>query len=148
MIREDKKLPKDAIRKIPEIVDIVSGDKDIVVLYTFGSLAKGDLKPMSDLDFAVLLTPRLSRKQRFDKHLKLIGIFNHVFRTDEIDLILLNDAPPRFVYRILKEGKILICKKQDEFIDFKEYVVKTYLDFKFFRDRFDRIFLEKVGYYG
>jgi uncharacterized protein len=52
--------------------------------------------PLSDLDFAVLVSSRMSQRERFEKHLDLIGAFNSVFRTDEIDLVLLNDAPLKF----------------------------------------------------
>ena len=148
MIRGELKLPDGAILKIPEIVDVVSEDDDFVALYSFGSLASGNLKPLSDLDFAVLLTRHLTRKQRFDKQLGLIGIFNRIFKTDEIDLILLNDAPARFAFQILKTGKLLACKNQSDLIDFNEYVIKTYLDFNYFRKNFDSAFLKGIGYYG
>ena len=51
MIRENKKLPQDVIGKIPEIVQAISGDPDVVALFCFGSLAEGRLTPLSDLDF-------------------------------------------------------------------------------------------------
>jgi predicted nucleotidyltransferase len=148
MIREGRKLSKDTILKIPEIVDVVSHDEDIVALYSFGSLAEGHLKPLSDLDFAVLLTLRLAKEKRFDRHLSLLGEFNRLFKTDEVDLILLNDAPLRFVYQIQKEGKLLFCRDRTDLGDFNEYVIKTYLDFKYFRESFDRVFLEGIRYYG
>jgi predicted nucleotidyltransferase len=148
MIRENKKLPPDVFGKVPEIVEAISSDLDIAALFAFGSLAEGRLAPLSDLDFAVLLSKRLSRRQRFEKHLALIGVFNSVFRTDEIDLVLLNDAPLKFGHRILKTGKLLHLRNKEELVDFREKVVKLYLDFRFFRDRFDSAFLEGVGYHG
>lgn len=148
MIREGRKLSKDAILKIPEIVKVVSNDEDIIALYSFGSLAKENLNPLSDLDFAVLLTLRLAKEQRFDRHLSLIGEFNRVFKTDEVDLILLNDTPLRFVYQIQKQGKLLFCRDRTDLGRFNEYVVKMYLDFKYFRESFDRVFLEGISYYG
>lgn len=103
---------------------------------------------MSDLDFAVLISRRLNKRQRFEKYLELIGVFNSVFRTDEIDLVVLNDAPLRFCHRILKTGNLLHLGNKRELVDFSEKVVKLYLDFRFFRDGFDRVFLEGVGYHG
>ena len=73
---------------------------------------------------------------------------NSVFRTDEIDLVVLNDAPLRFCHRILKTAKLLHLGNKSELIDFREKTVKLYLDFRFFRDAFDRAFLEGVGYHG
>ena len=71
-----------------------------------------------------------------------------MFRTDEIDLVVLNDAPLKFCHQILKTGKLLHLGNKSELIDFREKTVKLYLDFRFFRDAFDRAFLEGVGYHG
>jgi hypothetical protein len=48
----------------------------------------------------------------------------------------------------LKAGKMLYLGNKRELVDFSEKTVKVYLDFRFFRDGFDRAFLERVGYHG
>jgi predicted nucleotidyltransferase len=148
MIREGRKLPPDVMNRLPELINRISKDKEIVALFTFGSLARGDLKPLSDLDFGILVIPTLDRRQRFDKHLELIGVFNEHFETDEIDLVLMNDAPMRYSYNIIKSGELLFCADSDILRDFIEKSIKLYLDFKYFRDEFDKEFLKGVGYYG
>jgi predicted nucleotidyltransferase len=148
MIREGKKLPKDVQKKLPEIVKAVEADPDVIAFFAFGSLATGPLKPLSDLDFGILLNDRLDKSQRFDKHIQLIGLFNDTFRTDEIDLIILNDATHRMAFQILKTGKMLACRNTAALTDFRERLVKEYLDFKCMRDAFDAVFLEGVGYHG
>jgi len=52
MIREGHKLPKNVIDRIPELIEQIEKDTDVVALYSFGSLATGNLKPLSDLDLA------------------------------------------------------------------------------------------------
>ena len=148
MIREGRKVPSDVTAKVPEIIERVSKDTEIVALYVFGSLATGDLKPLSDLDFGILVNKQLDKEKRFAKHLDLIGLFTKTFRTEEIDLVVMNDAPLRFSYHIIKSGRLLHCADFTELSEFVEKAVKLYLDFKFFRDRFDEAFLEGVGYYG
>jgi len=148
MIREGRKLPLDVTTKVGEIIQIVAADSDVTALYAFGGLAAGVLKPLSDLDFGVLLDNRLDNKQRFDKHIELIGVFNDTFRTDEIDLIIMNDAPIRMVFQILKTGKMLDCRDTGALIDFRDRLVKDYIDFKCMRDAFDAVFLEGIGYHG
>jgi len=148
MIRENKKIPKNIKARIPELVKKIAGDKDIVALYLFGSLAQNEPKPLSDLDFGILLNIRLNKERRLDKHLELIGIFNETFRTDEIDLIVMNDAPIRMAFQILKTGKMLVCKDVRSLTAFRESMVKKYLDFKCMRDAFDAVFLEGIGYHG
>ena len=67
--------------------------------------------------------------------------------TDEVDLVILNDAPDRFAHQILKTGKLLYGNPI-QLTDFIEKVNKQYLDFKPIRDQFDRVFLEGIGYHG
>jgi predicted nucleotidyltransferase len=148
MIREGKKLPKDIADKLPQLADLVSADKDIVALLVFGSLARGELKPLSDIDLGVLLDKRLSKRERFDKHLDLIGRFTDFFRTEEIDLIVLNDAGMRFVVKVLTTGKILFERDRKELVDFYDKSTKIFLDFKYFIDDYNQTFLEGVGYNG
>ena len=87
--------------RLPELIDQISKDKEIVALFAFGSLARGDLKPLSDLDFGIFAIPTLDRKQRFDKHLELIGVFNEHFETDEIDLVLMNDVRAGYFHKLM-----------------------------------------------
>jgi predicted nucleotidyltransferase len=148
MIREGHKLPEDVIDQIPVLIEQIEKDTDIVSLYAFGSLATGDLKPLSDLDFGILVSGKLDKQERFNKHLDLIGIFNEVLKTDEVDLVLMNDASMRFCHNIIKSGKLLYCSSKTELLDFIEKTIKLYLDFRFFRDAFDDTFLKGIGYSG
>ncbi len=148
MIRDGIKLPDNVLEKLPDLIRTLKQHSEVVALYSFGSVAKKELKPLSDLDFAVLLSGQLNKKLRFEKHLELIGIFNTIFRTDEIDLTILNDAAFRFSFVVLKTGRLLYCRNKAELIDLRDQVVKNYLDFKYFRDSFDHTFLKGIGYNG
>jgi uncharacterized protein len=148
MIRNEKKLPEDILTRIQEVITKIADDRDVVALFAFGSIADGHLKPLSDLDFGVLLSDSLGKKDRFTKSINLIGVFNQTLKTDEVDLVILNDDPLLFAYQILKTGKLLYCREEDRLIDFIEETTKLYLDFKPTRDQFDREFLKGVGYYG
>ena len=148
MIREGKKLPADILVKIPTAVAKISGDVDVIALYAFGSSVESKLKPLSDLDFAVLLSESLNRKERFIKSIDLVGIFNEVLKTDEIDLLVLNDNPLRLAYNVIKTGRLILCRDRDRLLNFIEKTIKVYLDFKLVRDNFDKVFLEGIGYHG
>jgi predicted nucleotidyltransferase len=148
MIREGQKLPPNVESRIPLLLDRIAKERDIVALYAFGSLTTGDLKPLSDLDFGILVSGRLDKQKRFDKHLDLLGKFNEVLKTDEVDLVMMNDAPMRFSHNIIKSGKLIYCQNKTELSEFIEKTVKLYLDFRFFRDAFDDTFLKGIGYSG
>ncbi len=76
MIREGRKLPPLVTDRIPDIIEEVSKDSAVVALFSFGSLSKGTLRPLSDLGFSVLVSNNLDPTERFEKHLNLIGLFN------------------------------------------------------------------------
>ena len=148
MIREGIKLDNNVLERLPGLIQAIKQHSEVVALYSFGSAVNNELKPLSDLDFAILLSGQLNRQPRFKKHLEMIGIFNTVFHTDEIDLTILNDASFRFCFVVLKSGKLLYFKNKTELVDFYDQVIKNYLDFKYFRDSFDRTFLRGIGYNG
>jgi len=148
MIRYSKRLPANVLSKIPEIVSDVSRNRDVTAFYISGSAAAGNLRPMSDIDFSVLLTPDKTGRRLFDIHLSLLDYLNRKLETDEVDLILLNGAPARVAYRMIKDGRLLLCRDEKELADFLDDTVRTYLDFKFFRDDFDNTFLHTIGYHG
>ena len=148
MIREGKKLPVDVLTKIPIVITRIAKDRDVIALYAFGSLAESSLKPLSDLDFGILISDSLDKQELFHKSIDLIGILNETLKTDEVDLVILNNDPIRFAYHILRTGKLLYCRDQNRLIDFIEKTKKMYLDFKPFREQFDRVFLEGIGYHG
>ncbi|MGD9974442.1 MAG: nucleotidyltransferase domain-containing protein, partial [Desulfatirhabdiaceae bacterium] len=142
------KLPADTLDSVPDFIKRVRQDTDIRCAILFGSAATGTLKPLSDIDLAVLLSNTLNKEERIQKQLDLLDICNTVFKTDEIDLVVLNDASPRFVHNILKTGKLLFTIDKNEFIDFRERITREYLDFKFFRNSFEHAFMEGIGYGG
>jgi uncharacterized protein len=148
MIRDGRKLPQGIQARIPYLIKDAAHDKDVVALYSFGGLARDSLKPLSDLDFGMLLSDGLDSRQRFEKHIKLIGLFTDSLKTDEIDLIIMNDAPPNMAFQILKTGKLLFCNDKSALTDFRDHLVKFYLDFKYKRDVFDAAFLKGIGYHG
>jgi predicted nucleotidyltransferase len=148
MIRGNVKLPKGIQSRVPVPVKSLACDKDVIALYSFGSLAENALKPLSDLDFGILLSNKLDKSQCLRKHLELIGLFTESLKTEEIDLVLLNHAPDHVAFQILKTGTLLLVNDKRLLADYQEKTLRGYLDFKPIRDAFDLNFLEGIGYHG
>ncbi len=72
-----------------------------------GSQARGDAGPLSDVDIAVWAEDRLSRAERRDLHLDLIGRAAHALGTDEVEVIMLDGAPPLLRHRAIRDGVCL-----------------------------------------
>ena len=82
MIRDGIKLKNNVLERLPDLIQAVNQHSDVVALYSFGSVAKKELKPLSDLDFAILLSGQLNRQQRFKKHLDGTGVNIYPFKSN------------------------------------------------------------------
>jgi|MudIll2142460700_1097286.scaffolds.fasta_scaffold33743_2 hypothetical protein len=83
----------------------------VVSVYVFGSWAEGRAHRESDVDVAVLLHyPRWrTRQQRFAERVRLSAWLGAELRTDRVDLVVLNDAPPHLARRIVTAGRRVFC---------------------------------------
>ncbi len=73
----------------------------MVVAWLFGSRASGRVHARSDIDIAVLFAPETTPEERERWRLELIGRLSAAYRSDAIDLAVLNDAPPLLRYEAL-----------------------------------------------
>lgn len=90
-----------------ELKKVFKNHPEIKLAYLFGSRATGKVGPLSDYDFAFYLEEEDS-SQRFNIRLELMSELSRVFKTDQIDVVILNDLEgPEFKYNIITEGKLL-----------------------------------------
>jgi predicted nucleotidyltransferase len=115
---------------LKSIVYRLKSDFPIVTLYLFGSRARKKPGPLSDYDFAVQLTSGLSAKQRFHIKIGLIERLTQTLKSDAVDVVLLDEAPPLLAHRILREGKILYCANTKQRVRKEFKLLTDYLDFK------------------
>jgi len=74
-----------------------------VSAYLFGSLAQNKATHLNDVDVAVyLIEGRLP-----DKRFEILGDLIDILKTDNIDLVILNTAPPSLRMRIIQTKKVL-----------------------------------------
>jgi predicted nucleotidyltransferase len=83
----------------------------LVSLYLFGSLAEGRTHRESDVDLAVLLDWDAfpTAAHRFEARVRLSGRLGTALARSDVDLVVLNDAPPLLGRRIVTEGLRLVC---------------------------------------
>jgi predicted nucleotidyltransferase len=80
-------------------------------VYLFGSQAAGRAHRESDVDVAVLLrwdvypTPQ----ERFEARLRLIADLSAALGRNDVDLVVLNDAPPLLGRHVVTTGRRLLC---------------------------------------
>jgi predicted nucleotidyltransferase len=108
-----------------------------VAVYIFGSVARGDAGPASDVDVAVLfdeppadtlLGPRLTLQGRLEQLLRR-----------RVDLIVLNTASADLVHRVLRDGDLIVERDRGRRIRFEVARRNEYFDLQPIRDEYRRM---------
>jgi len=97
--------------------------------YLFGSQARRDSGPLSDVDLAIYLDNRLDF---FSFRLGFQEELSRKLKSQLFDLIVLNNAPLVLQYEIIRDGKILKENKPKR-IQFETRVLRDYLDTNWLR---------------
>jgi len=101
---------------------------DIQVGYLFGSVVSGRMRPDSDVDIAVLVSDRVMSRDPLKFRLKLMTGLMKVLNRDDVDCVLLNQAPPLLAHRILSKGKLIFERSASHRVAFQVRAVNRYLD--------------------
>lgn len=99
-----------------------------IAVYLFGSRARGRAGALSDYDIGVLLGENIPTKSFLDTKLGLIRIFSKFFKTDRIDIVILNEAPALLAMNIIDEGRVLFDFAHEQRINFETKTTMKYLD--------------------
>ena len=90
------------------LIAFLKTQPDIVAAYLFGSLAQGRANLRSDIDIAILL--KQIPKQlggATDRQFQLMDEFRG-FADREVDVVILNTAPPVLKNQVLRHGRRLL----------------------------------------
>lgn len=103
----------------------LSLNEEIIFAYVFGSYGLEKTGPLSDVDIALYLE---SAERIWKKKMTLIGDITSILKTDEVDLVILNEAPLSLCYQVLRTGKLLFSKDEALRIGFVSNVYDMYCD--------------------
>jgi predicted nucleotidyltransferase len=73
----------------------------VELAYLFGSKAEDSRGPLSDIDIGVYLSSRLTKKERIERLLELTAELTGFLKTDNIDLVVMNDSSPVINFEII-----------------------------------------------
>lgn len=116
----------------------------VVLGYLFGSMARSQEGPLSDVDIAILLADEVTRNEAFEKRLTLMTEIGHQLGRNDVDVLILNHSPLALAYRVLQDGLLLYCRDEAQRIAFTAQIVSLYLDFKPILERHERAILERA----
>jgi len=115
--------------RISQAIEELLSDGSVIVCYLYGSYARGEETPLSDLDIAMLWENEGSVEARKRDLLRLSQKLSRRFNLD-VDVRSLNDATLELQYRVVSEGKVLFCENRSKRLEFENRVVMEFLDFK------------------
>lgn len=92
---------------------------EVEAIYLFGSYARGNAKPTSDIDICVLTGRNIPKQVKEE-------ILSNSSRG--VDISIFWDLPPTIRFRVLKEGKLLYKKDEIGLQRIKVDTLKSYLD--------------------
>jgi len=128
-----------------EILTRLLEDEESVILgYLFGSHAEGKEGPLSDVDVAVFLDETMSKTDRFKLRMKLMARLSSALRTNNVDLVVMNDASIVLNYEVIKHGRGLVVKDHELKLDVESRILSAYLDWMYYERRSMDEFMDGV----
>jgi hypothetical protein len=108
----------------------LEADSAIAAVYLFGSHARGTATRLSDIDIAVLLHSTIDESRYFALRLEYISRIMEMLRTERVDVVVLNSAPPQLAYEIVSRGTLLLDRDPRYRAAFEADRIGRFLDFK------------------
>lgn len=116
--------------KIKEKTREVAIKYSLSFVVLFGSQATGRIHKKSDIDIAVIRKQPIS----FDERLKIIGDFSDIFEREDVEVVDLAPASPTLMYAVVRDGKLLYEKNENDFLNWKLYAIKIWMETAWLRE--------------
>lgn len=88
------------------------GPRSVLAAFLFGSHATGRAARESDVDVAVVLDPA-HRQDSFELQVRVSSDLVGVLHINDVDVLVLNQAPPVLAARVLREGVRVYCRDEE-----------------------------------
>ncbi|HQO04420.1 MAG TPA: nucleotidyltransferase domain-containing protein [Spirochaetota bacterium] len=120
--------PKEEILKL--LGNEFRKDRNILFAIVHGSFVAGN--NYNDIDIALFLSQETASPLNYELDLETDFIIRHRL-THSVDIRVLNNAPLSFAFNVIKNGTLLFTSDEERYCDYKEDIIRRYLDFSFRR---------------
>jgi len=110
-------VPDDA--SLGTLLDEVCTKDSVIAIILFGSVARGEARPISDIDLCIVTGRNIPEPEQID----LIS-----YGSEKIDVSLFWDLPLTIRFRVVKEGVTLFCRDPLALHRIRAATVREYLD--------------------
>ncbi len=112
--------PTDRENLLARLGAALAGRPEVLEAYLFGSTARGESRPHSDIDVAVYLDPKLVDPQLLDsdrgdstlsaRTAEIGAEIGVALGTNAVDVVALNSASPLLYHRVLRDGVRILAR--------------------------------------
>jgi uncharacterized protein len=127
-----KKLPANIEDLVPKALTYLQSMPDILFAYLFGSFGRGKQMLLSDVDIAIYLKEPTDVQE---KKMEILGALIDILQTDEIDLVVLNNAPLPLKMRILESKRVIVDREPFVRHHYESLTIREYFDFSILEGR-------------
>ncbi len=111
------------------LLRVLSAHEEVREAYLFGSQAAGTGQSHSDVDIAVYVDPPALPGEGFGYAAALAADLMAAARTNAIDVVVLNGAPPVLYHRVLRDGRRILARDLCATTTREGYALSRYCDF-------------------
>ena len=102
---------------------------EVLDAYLFGSHAAGGAQAHSDIDIAVYVDEPRPVRPGYGYAAELAAHLMRALGTNDIDLVVLNRAPPVLYHRVLRDGRRILARDLRATTTREGYALSRYCDF-------------------
>ncbi len=111
------------------IASALEARAEVLEAYLFGSHATRRAQLHSDIDIAVYIDERPAGGTAYGYSAELTAHLMGSLRTNEIDVVVLNRAPPLLYHRILRDGRRILARDLRATTAREGYALSRYCDY-------------------
>lgn len=139
-------LDAEALARLSDALD----REGVVAAMLIGSQARGTPGPLSDVDVAIWHDRGLDPAGRLHLQLELGRAASEALGTDEVDIVMLNRAPPLLRHRAVRDARLLVERDPVARVRLDARTLLDYLDTKPLRAEMSRGLRKRIrdGHFG
>jgi predicted nucleotidyltransferase len=119
--------------RLPElerrIAEALAPREEVLEAYLFGSHAGGAAQLHSDIDVAVYLRETPAAAAGYGHAAELTAHLMRALGRNDVDLVVLNRAPPVLYHRVLRDGRRILARDLRATTTREGYALSRYCDF-------------------
>lgn len=101
---------------------------EVALAYLYGSQARGQTGPLSDVDIAILFQSEAPKPQRVERLPHFTSEAMRIFKRPDVFVVDLADATPLLRYQVYHDGSLLFCMDEPLRVKFMVEALRDYED--------------------